>query len=191
MPLTDPNPRTWILRFKHNRTTVVLHIDPLQSLSSVKRELLTALQQTHPAGAINGLSIPQNSADILLARPKDINDLTLGFESIEPSSSSSIDPESDAVVGAGKGKGKAAAVSSKTVGGRNAKAQLKDWPQGAGLRDHGIVAFKFKKVDGDVVISIEEEEDEGIAVAREDMEGVQEEWDVVVPSFEETYGEEP
>lgn len=95
------------------------------------------------------------------------------------------------MVGAGKGKGKATAVSSKAVGGRNAKAQLKDCPQGAGLRDHGIVAFKFKKADGDVVISIEEDEDEGIAVAREDMEGVEEEWDVVVPSFEETYGEEP
>jgi hypothetical protein len=191
MPLTDPNPRTWILRFKLNRTTVVLHIDPLQSLNSVKQELLTALQQTHLAGTINGLSIPQNSADILLARPKDINDLTLGFESIE-SAPSSIDSESDAVVGAGKGKGKAVAAPSKTVGGRSAKAQLKDCPQGAGLRDHGIVAFKFRKADADVVISIEEdEEDEGIAVAREDMEGVEEEWDVVVPSFEETYGEEP
>ena len=193
MPGTQPNPRTWILRFKLHRTTVLLHVDPLQSLSSVKKELLEAIEQTHPDGTLNGIPIPKNSDEIQLARPRDINDLSQGFESIEPKSSSA-DDESDAVVGAGQGKGKAAVSGPRATGAKNAKAQLKDCAQGAGLRDHGIVAFKFKrKEEEEAWESIEQEDDgdEGIVVSKEDMEGVEEEWDVVVPSYEETYGEEP
>jgi hypothetical protein len=162
----------------------------------VKKELLTAIEETHPDGTINGIPISKNSDEIQLARPRDINDLSLGFESIEPKASSA-DDESDAVIGAGKGKGKAAVSGPRAAVSKNAqngKAQLKDCAQGAGLRDHGIVAFKFKRKDEDEAwesIEREDDGDEGIVVSKEDMEGVEEEWDVVVPSFEETYGEEP
>ena len=192
MPSTHPNPKTWILRFKSHRTTILLHIDPLQTFSTIKAELLNALEQTHRDGTLDGQPIPKNSDEILLAGPRDHNDLSLGFESIE----SAIDEESDAVVGAGKGKGKgkAAAASnasnSKAAVGRGGKGQLKDCPQGVGLRDHGVVAFKFRRKEDEVMSSVESEDDEGIAVSREDMQ-VEEDWDVVVPSFEETYGEEP
>jgi hypothetical protein len=181
---TQPSPKTWILRFKSHRTTILLHVDPLQTFSTIKAELLKALEQTHRDGTLDGHPIPKNCDEILLARPRDHNDLNLGFEPIE----SVLDDESDSVVGTGKGKGKAAATTSK---GRPAKGQLKDCPQGVGLRDHGVIAFRFRRKEDEVMPSAEmDEDDEGIAVSKEDMQ-VEEEWDVVVPSFEETYGEEP
>lgn len=191
MGFSDPNPKDWILRFKSNHTTVLLHVDPLQSFTSIKQEILKALAQTHPEGVLNGYPIPQNANDVLLARPHDVNDLNQGFESIEPKLSS-LGSDSDAVVGAGKGKGKAPVVNSKAASGRGSKAQWKDCPQGAGLRDHGIVAFKFRREEDEALPSVEQDEDDdGIVVSKEDMRGLVEEWDVVVPSFEETYGEEP
>lgn len=182
---TQPSAKTWILKFKHHTTTVLLHIDPLQSFSSVKGELLAALEQTHKDGLLDGKPIPRDSNEILLGRPRDHNDLALGYELIHEAQ----DDDSDAGAVAGKGKGKAAAATAKA--GKSAKAQLKDCPQGAGLRDHGVVAFKFRRPEDVVVDSVEPQDDEGIVVSKEDMQGVEEEWDVVVPTFEETYGDEP
>ena len=191
MPSTAPNPQTWILRFKQNRTTILLHLDPLQSLALVKQQLLTAIQETHPDGTLNGIPIPDLPSEIQLGRPRNINDLTAGFELIESNDTSTNGALDGDVSGKGKGKASAVPAVRPKKDARDPKTQLKDCPQGAGLRDHGIVAFKFKPKDGDVVTSIEEDEDEGIQVAKEDMVGVEEQWDVVVPSFEETYGEEP
>lgn len=61
----------------------------------------------------------------------------------------------------------------------------KDCPQGAGLRDGGIVAFKFRTEDEEWG-RVEGEGDE-MVVAEDEAE--REEWDVVVPTLEETYGE--
>ncbi|KAK3725858.1 hypothetical protein LTR37_000006 [Vermiconidia calcicola] len=177
MPATHPNPRSWTLRFKYNRNTFLLHIDPLQALSSVKQELLKAVQQTNPNGTLNGHTIPPNADEILLARPIDINDLSAGWESIEPRSG---DVDGDASA-SGKGKGKATATNKGTSAG----AKLKDCPQGAGLRDGGVVAFKFKADEREKV-----EQNGDFVVAVEDEEVAREEWDVVVPSVEETYGDE-
>ena len=159
----------------------------------MKQELLAAIEQTHPDGTIHGITIPKNSDDIQLAKPRNINNLAFGFESIEPRASFAGD-ESDAVFGAGKGKGKAAVSGPRATGAKNAMGQLKDCAQGAGLRDKGIVAFKFKrKAEDEAWQSIEREDDgdEGIVVSKEDMMAVEEEWDVVVPNYEEIYGEGP
>lgn len=181
---TKPSPQTWTLRIKNNRTTLLLHVDPLQKLSSVKSEILKAVQQTHPDGHLNGITIPTQAEDILLAKPIDINDLSVGWEPLEPHADKLLEGGDS-----GKGKGKAVAGSS-TSKKDGAKNSAKDSPQGAGLRDGGIVAFKFrterermyaewKRVDGD------EDGDESMLAEEESGE----EWDVVVPTLEETYGE--
>lgn len=173
MPI-QPTPRTWILRFKHHRTTVVLHVDPLQTFSSIKVELLKAITDSHSSGTLNGTPIPKNPDEILLAKPLDFNDLSLGWQQILPSSEN-IEGEMT-----GKGKGKAGVLTNKT----NSKTQLKDCPQGANLRDNATIAFKFRSDEDEGG----EGEDEEIAVAEEDMS--RQVWDVVVPTMEDTYGDQ-
>ena len=174
MPIQS-NPRTWTLRFKNNRSTILLHIDPLQSLSSVKAELLVAVQQTNPDGTFNAHAIPQNADDIELAKPIDINDLSKGWESLEPKDDLL---QEDAVDSKGKAK-----LGSKKADGKNS---LKDCMQGAGLRDGRVVAFRFGK-------AVEEPpppyKAEGDFIVDVDMESKKDEWDVVVPTVEETYGD--
>lgn len=184
-PSIRPNSRTWTLRFKHHRTTVLLHVDPLQKLSSVRSELLQAVQQTHPDGTLNGHAIPETETDILLARPTDINDLSAGWELLERDDDldNALEEQSSS-----KGKGKAGASKAKT-----SKDKLTDCPQGAGLRDGGVVAFKFR---GQTELE-DKERDEGIDVEEDEkLDGetlvgdpAAEKWDVVVPSMEETYGD--
>lgn len=187
-PSILPSPRTWILHFKHHRTTILLHVDALQKLSSVRTELLAALYATNPNGTLNGHQIPDSESEVLLARPRDQNDLSAGWETIgEDDEEESFVPEEDK-----KGKGKAAAGSAK---GRPSKDKITDCPQGAGLRDGGIVAFKFRSE----MEAARKDEDEGIDVEgdEEKLDGEtlvgeppSEAWDVVVPTMEETYGEE-
>lgn len=162
MPRTQPTPRTWTLRFKHHRTTILLEVDPFQPLSEVRADLLDALNETNPSGELNGKKIPKNPDDIQLGRAVDRNNLNLGYvtigkgdESAEPS---------------GKGKGKSAAGG----GSKSDAGKIKDCPEGSGIKKSDVVAFKFKSADEDV---------------EEDGEGV-EKWDVKVPTMEETYGDE-
>ncbi|KAF2768937.1 hypothetical protein EJ03DRAFT_111084 [Teratosphaeria nubilosa] len=186
-PSIQPTSKTWTLRFKHHRTTVLLHVDPLQKLSSVRAELLKAVQQTCPDGKFDGHAIPTNEADILLARPSDINNLSLGWEPLQH------DFDLDAALteaDTGKGKGKASVSAAQ---GKPGRSQVTDSVQGAGLRDGGVVAFKFRgEGDGGA-----QADDEGVDVEGEDRldgetlvgEPVTENWDVVVPSMEEIYGD--
>ncbi|KAH9828044.1 hypothetical protein Tdes44962_MAKER02594 [Teratosphaeria destructans] len=186
-PSIKPTSKTWTVRFKHHRTTVLLHVDPLQKLSSVRAELLKAVQQTCPNGKLDGHTIPTNEADILLARPSDINNLSLGWDPLQH------DPDLDAALteaDTGKGKGKA---SVSAAPGKSGKSQVTDSVQGAGLRDGGVVAFKFRSEGDGGAQAV----DEGVDVEDEDRldgetlvgEPVTERWDVVVPSMEEIYGD--
>lgn len=185
-PAIKLNSTTWTLRCKHNRTTVLLHVDPLQSLSSVRAELLKAVQQTRPDGKLNGHVIPDTEDDVLLARPADINDLSAGWEPLEREDEFAEAMEEEK--SSSKGKGKAGASKSKAT-------QVTDCPQGAGLRDGGVVAFKFRgqraATERDAVVDSDDEE------GLEKLDGetlvgepAAEKWDVVVPSLEETYKEE-
>jgi hypothetical protein len=177
MPI-QPSSRTTILRFKHHRSTILLHVDPLQSFASIKKELLLAITETNPSGTFNGHSIPQNPDEILLAKPINPNDLDAGWTLIE-----SVDGEESS----GKGKAKASTTSTSKAGGK-AQSQLKDCPQGHGMRDMSVVAFKFKSESESRQAEVGEDDgDEAIEVADEDKK---EEWDVVVPTMEETYGDQ-
>jgi hypothetical protein len=177
MPI-QPSSRTTILRFKHHRSTILLHVDPLHSFASIKKELLLAITETNPSGSFNGHPIPQNSDEILLAKPVNPNDLDAGWTLID-----SVDGE-DA---SGKGKAKASTTSTFKAGGK-AQSQLKDCPQGHGMRDMAVVAFKFKsESESRQAVVGDDDGDEAIEVADEDK---REEWDVVVPTMEETYGDQ-
>lgn len=178
MATTTPNPQTYTLRLKSHRTTLLLHTDPLQTLLSLKREILRALSQSHPEGHLNGAQIPKNAEDILLAKPVDPHDLAAGWLSLETSENGDLFEEG----GNSKGKGKAAVNGTKKKGsGREGTVQA------AGLRDGEVVAFKFRSTEAAAHVE-DDEDDEGIA----ELEGVgarEEKWDVVVPSLDETYGE--
>ncbi|KAK5130565.1 hypothetical protein LTR08_001945 [Meristemomyces frigidus] len=177
-PAIAINSTTWTLRCKHHRTTLLLHVDPLQPLSSVRAELLKALQQTHPSGTLNGAVIPDHEADILLARQLTHDDLSLSWEALDQDNELGNADEQSA-----KGKGK--------VGGRAAKSnKLTDCPQGAGLRDGGVVAFKFRSRAARVMEDSDGEEQESLDGETLVGAPVAERWDVVVPTMEETYRDE-
>lgn len=190
-PSITPTSKTWTLRFKHHRTTVLLHVDPLQRFSSVRAELLKAVQQTHPDGKLNGHAIPDNTDDVLLARPADINDLSMGWEAIGQ------DNDEDTFVDDSKSKGKGKAGVGAGTKGRPKKDNVVDCPQGVGLRDGGVVAFKFRSGADATVAKDEVEEsvtenEEGERLDSETLVGdaEREQWDVVVPTMEESYGEQ-
>ena len=190
MPPINPNARTWTLRLKHHRTTILLHADPIQKLSSLRAELLNALHQTNPPGMLDGYQIPQNADDIILARPVDINDLSAGWERLE---SKTPFEDANGNAGEGKGKGKAAAVMTTPGSGAGAKgkggkdAKMTDCPQGVGLRDGGVLAFRFRSEDEAGTSGRREVGDDEFEVLEEDRA---EKWDVVVPTIEDTYAEE-
>ncbi|CAK3951879.1 Hypothetical predicted protein [Lecanosticta acicola] len=162
MQKVTPTPRTWTLRFKHQRATILLEVDPLQRFSDIRAELLHAIEETNPSGMLNGQEIPRNPDHIKLGRAVDRNNLSLGYTSI----GKTLEEEGSSTR---KGKGKSAVMAAS-----NSEAgQLKDCPQGAGFRSGDVVAFKFQ--------SYEEPEDEGESA---------EKWEVTVPTMEETYGAE-
>jgi hypothetical protein len=148
MPNANPPPRTWCLRFKLNRSTIVLHVDAQQTFASVRAELLTALQATHPSGIFKGTlrdgtpveyPLPANPEDIALAKLIDINDLNAGWETIGDSNEGLYFDEDFSSKGRGKGK-EVAAVAAKQASAKS----VNDCPQGAGLRDGGVVAMRFR-----------------------------------------------
>ncbi|CAK1356996.1 hypothetical protein CB0940_11837 [Cercospora beticola] len=160
MSKVAPSARTWTLRFKNHTSTILLEVDPLQSLSDVRAELLHALVETSPGGKLNGQEIPQNAKHIKLGIANDRNDLSKGYSSVV----GELEEASDT----GKGKGKAPVGSAKAD-------SLKDCPQGVGMKNGDVVAFKFVGNGG---------------IADESTEDIIEEWDVIVPTIEDTYKED-
>jgi len=200
MPNANPPPRTWCLRFKLNRTTILLHVDAQQPFASIRAELLAALRATNPSGVLKGTlrdgtpveyPLPESAEDIALAKPKDINDLNAGWETIGDANEDLLfDDELGFVSAKGRGKGKEAAGGAAKQKQSAAKS-VNDCPQGAGLRDGGAVAVRFRRadekarrqrlIDGDLDVD---------EIAKEGMGIDDAPWDVVVPTMEETYGDE-
>jgi hypothetical protein len=195
MPNANPPPRTWCLRFKLNRSTVVLHVDAQQTFASIRAELLAALQATHPDGVFKGTlrdgmpveyPLPASPEDIALAKPIDINDLNAGWETIGDSNEGLFFDEDFGSKGRGKGK-EAAAVTAKQTSAKS----VNDCPQGAGLRDGGVVAMRFRLADekerrqrlNDGDLDVDEIAKDGMGI--DDLP-----WDVIVPTMAETYGDE-
>jgi hypothetical protein len=171
MPKTIvPNPRSWTLRFKNGKSTILIEVDPLQSLSDIRAELLAAIQLTHTGGKLNGHDIPQNPDEITLGIPANVNDLKEGWIALERHN----EDDGDAVP-TGKGKGKASVAASVRKPG---SSTLKACPQSVGMRDGGLVAFKFAS------------EDEVTETEADDFAIIEEKWNVDVPTMESTYDNE-
>lgn len=181
MPVTDPTPDVWTIKFKNARTTVVLHVYQLQTLSSLKVELLHALNSAYPSGELNGMTLPESPDDIELAKPRDFSNVESGaWQSIEPDAQDDFDADmfnaGGDVTPKGKGKGKARAKG----------AGHKDSPLGAGLKDMCAVAFRFKG-QKQAPRPVDDDFDEGLGLEDDvlpDADG----WNVELPKFEDVYG---
>lgn len=162
--MAHPTPSTWTLRLKSARTTVLLHVDPLSTFSTIKSTLLTALTETGFTQSDTGpsVSLPSSPSAIQLGRPLDPLDPGAGF-ALGEWESQSEDEEVAVDEGTGKGKGKAA---KKTGDGR-------DCPKGAGLKDGAVLAFRWEGMEG------VEGKEWGVQIASfEDAYGVTNEGDV-------------
>lgn len=169
---TAPSPLTWTVRLKHHKTTVLLHCDPLQTFRSIKTALLAALNETNPDGTLNNRFLPSSPNEIILGRPVDLNNPEEGFLLGEwEKARGGLDAgESE---GAGKGKGKRKSIAGEGTG-------AKDCLKGAGLRDGAVLAFKWGGKDE------EDEEDDDVEMRL----GEKENWDVIIPAYEDAYGVE-
>lgn len=155
MAPTTASPMTWTLIFKNGKSTTLLHADPLQSFDTLKEELFRALRETHPDGRINGLEIPSEASNILLAKPNDIHDLEKGFTSVTDGYGNIILEDER--------------VGSKRKGGETA-LKIKDaCPKAAGLKDGVVLAYKFRAMN-------QTENYDPV---------VDEDWDVVLPNFDD------
>ncbi|PSN65157.1 hypothetical protein BS50DRAFT_645203 [Corynespora cassiicola Philippines] len=187
MSSTTPTPQTWTLRLKSHKTTVLLHIDPLQTFSSIKATLHKALQETGGVHTLDPLThestalpLPSSPSDIQFGRPANPLEPSAGFQLGEWETSSPFGEDEDvAPVEDVKGKGKAKVGASK---GKSAVAAAGDCPKGVGLRDGAVLAFRWR---GDGLYEGEGDFDpEGGYVDGVDM------WGVKMASFEDSYGVE-
>jgi hypothetical protein len=115
-------PQTWTLRFKHHRTTILLHTDPLTPLSTLKSNLLLALRDTKPSG-IESRPLPTSPSQIKLAKPINPLEISEGWEPIDPSAD--VDDEK---------------AAKKLEESTSVKA--------AGVKDNAVIAFRWS-VEGE------------------------------------------
>lgn len=187
---TNPSPITWTIRLKHHRTTIVLHANPLQTFTSIKSQLLSALRDTQPDGKLEDKALPSSPSEIVLGRPVDMNDPNKGFVLGEWEQGGDLFEDEDGAEGS-KGKGKAVAKGkgrSKREEGEEEEEgiassdSVKDCLKGAGFRDGAVFAFKWGEEARE---DNEDEEMDAVLVGKGDSE-----WDVIIPSYEDAYGVE-
>jgi hypothetical protein len=173
--MTTPSPQTWTLRLKSRKTTVLLHVDPLDTFSTIKSNLYNALQETglKDPDTREPISLPDSPSDIQLARPVDVHDAQQGFQLGEWERS--VD-ESEEDGGKGKGKAKA---SNKSGSGTTA-GNMRDCPKGAGLKDGSVLAFRWA---GDGTVDGGDDAD-----MDQDLEQGSNMWGVKLASFDDAYG---
>jgi ribosomal protein L12E/L44/L45/RPP1/RPP2 len=166
----EGSPTNWTLRFKHGRLTILLFTEALTPLSTLKTELLDALRERYPSGLPNpahGAKI-QLGLDEYIPIPDDIKDVALAV----PVDNHDISKGWKALDG----------TSGKDAIG------LKASPKSVGVKDGGVLAFRFRGEDEG---GEDEEEEEGGEEEEEEEEGDAEKQEFLVewPSYDETYGE--
>lgn len=186
MAPTQPISTMWTIRFRHGKTTVLLHVDPLQNIASIKAELWAVLTQTESTDSqTNAPSIPDSPDEILLARPLDINDATQGWKGLTVPETSNGTATKAKASAKGKGKGREGAA----VEGIDAES-LKS----LGIRDNALLAFKFvsstsQSSHDEVPATDINADDEDEDMNDTDGEGARKEsWDVIMPAWEDQYG---
>ncbi|KAI9653695.1 MAG: hypothetical protein M1831_005723 [Alyxoria varia] len=156
MAPTKPTPLTWTIRFKNGKSTILLHVEPSQSLGSVKSELLNALRQRNPNGNLNGAAIPEQANDVLLARQIDSANPDKGWTRLDEADLLEEGPAT-----------KKRKTSEKDNKNRSVDTNFKS----LGLNDGAVLAFKFANEE-------EEEEDEGLGLEDEN-------WNVELPAYDD------
>ncbi|KAL5119417.1 hypothetical protein ACEQ8H_002686 [Pleosporales sp. CAS-2024a] len=187
--MAAPGPQTWTLRLKSRKTTVLLHVDPLQTFAGIKSDLYDALKATgglHDPETRDAIPLPESPLHIQLGRPVDVHDAQLGFrlgeweELSAAAAAAAAAAESEDESGGGKGKGKAKAGKKLEGGTAGVVGKVKDCPKGAGLRDGAVLAFRWA---GDGIWDGHDDADrEQHGGAKPDM------WGVRLASFEDAYG---
>ncbi|CAI7581975.1 unnamed protein product [Penicillium glandicola] len=119
------NSRAVTLLFKKHKTTVLLMLQPHESLEFIKEKLLHALK-SRDVKAINGDLLPDDSSGIELGEPVDRADLEKGWKRLQ-ADAPGIDDEGALK----KNKGKP----------QNESVTLME----AGLQDGQSIAFRFHK----------------------------------------------
>ncbi|MCJ1309439.1 hypothetical protein MMC25_003099 [Agyrium rufum] len=150
---SDSDPSLWTLRFKNHKTTILLYAESTTPFKKLKQDLLTAFASTSVA-TVNGHPVPSSPAEVQFALPIDKNDLEQGWTSLEEEELLELDNEML------DGKKPGAAAKKKSTG---ATSPENDSPLAVGLRDGGVLAFRFKS-------SADDEIDSG--------------WDVKIPTYE-------
>jgi len=169
MASTIPSAQTWTIRFKYHKSTVLLHVEPNQTIDSLKESLLYALRdvKTSP-NFLNGQTPPSSASQIHLAKPRNPLDISEGWEPLDESSLKDVFEDDDEGNDKKKGKGKAKAKvesSGQTV-------------KGIGIKDNAVLAFRWRTKEKGGKKGDEDEFEEGDG------------WDVVIPTFEDVYGVE-
>ena len=144
-PSSVPNPQQWTLRFKHHKTTVLLLVNQSQSFTSIKQQLLDSLKATGVTN-IGGNPLPSDPEAIVFGMPIDTNDIDKGWVTLEIPEVSDTDTKS-------KGVKKGSVLNQS--------------PLGADLKDGAMLAFKFKDLDSQDVMDLDDE------------------WDVVIPAYDD------
>lgn len=109
--------------------TVLLLVSPVQTIASVKENLLHALND-RGIKEINGDPVPESVSKIELGVRVDSNDLEKGWKKLEVPAQAAKDGD-----------------KKRVVGGR--KSVLNLTLQGAGLKDSQTVAFRFRETADD------------------------------------------
>ncbi|KAI9774051.1 MAG: hypothetical protein M1835_006069 [Candelina submexicana] len=155
---TPIDPSMWTIRFKHQKATILLFVDPLASLDIAKEDLLTTLNEIYSGGHFNGLPIPTHYSGIAFGVPIDRQDPSKGWVDLEI-------PETEV---------KAGAAGKKKVGGKG--SVLNSSFKGAGLKDGAMVAFRFVTKGKDL---------DAEAMDEDEVDGQGHGYDVVIPSYDD------
>ncbi|KKY14848.1 hypothetical protein UCDDS831_g07926 [Diplodia seriata] len=189
MPAITPSSTTWTLRLKHNKTTVLLHVDPLQTLASVRAELLHCLRETFPEDNNNnnggGRPLPADPAELQLAKMRDPSDPERGWVLLVSGGGGGGGGSDEK----GKGRAKAKAKAASGGGGGGGADSLK----AVGVKDNSVLAFRWgvragRDGDGDGdaggEMELDEDDEDGEGDVGDDDDDA---WDVVLPKYEDSY----
>jgi hypothetical protein len=193
--------KAWTLRLKRGRRTVVLFADPSAPLLRVKERLLEALRAAPPRtdddndDGATPEPLPASAADVELARPVDVFDVTAGFEMVGAPSPAAIGKGS-AEVGEGEAarnggeeneggdsdEEKREEQEEDSDGRANARGRRSTAGQTAednksltnlGIKENAVLVYRFRGGE-----------------AEKEKRGKDPGWSIEVPSFEDAYGVE-
>ena len=179
MPPTKSTPLHWTLRLKYHKSTVLLSVDPLQSIQKLKGDLLDALQNLiSPLNDVE--SLPNSPSQVQLAKPIDVLDASAGWQRIDKTDEPKFDDvdelaaddDDDAGVSRRRSKSKGKAKKGTSNGTDGDQRTLKE----CGISDNAVLAFKFAPHLEDNEEAMDEDDND--------------KWDVVIPTYEDTYGVE-